>query len=72
MWFRRNRESEVAPAEPADRRDPVRWCITCRTGSGPFVYLENGKHYCRSCADEAGAVMRLRPGGRRTDDVTGT
>jgi len=70
MWFRRKPvPPEESPRAWVDRRAPIRWCATCRTGAGPFVYLENGKHYCRPCALRAFKVMRLRPGGRRSDDV---
>jgi hypothetical protein len=71
MWFRRTapQPDEQPEQPPADRRAPVRWCTTCRSQTGPFVYLENGKHYCRDCAEAVGDVMRLRPDGKRADDV---
>ena len=71
MWFRRKptHPAQPAPEATVERRTPVRWCTTCRSGIGPLVYLENGKHYCKDCAVEAGALMRLRPDGKRADDV---
>jgi hypothetical protein len=69
LWRRSKALAELPAPDWADRREPVRWCASCRTGAGPFIYLENGKHYCRACARRAGDVMRLRPAGRRTDDL---
>ena len=63
------RNGETQAGERPDRRTAVRWCAACRIGTGPFVYLENGKHYCRACARRANEVMRLRPAGRRSDDL---
>ena len=44
-------------------------CTTCRRADGPFVYMENGKDYCVSCAQKIREVMRFGSAGRRADDV---
>ena len=67
--FRSRKRDESTPEQWVERRTPVRWCAACRRANGPFIYLENGKHYCRPCAVEAYEVMRLRPAGRRADDL---
>lgn len=44
-------------------------CTTCRRPEAPFVYMENGKDYCVSCARKIRDVMRFRSAGRRANDI---
>jgi len=54
---------------PSVRR-PVVTCFACRRARPPYVYLENGHDYCVPCATESYALIGLRPGGRRPEDIT--
>ena len=53
-------------SQPVERRsmDPE-WCATCRSTFGPFVYLESGRHYCESCAEQIQRTMGLKVAERR-------
>jgi len=54
--------------DPQPRFVVVR-CTTCKRADGPFVYMENGKDYCVSCAQQVRDMMRFTSAGRRSDDI---
>ena len=50
-----------------ERQEPE-WCATCRSPFGPFVYLENKRHYCDPCAVKIQRTMGLQVMERRQSD----
>jgi len=51
-----------------DRRSDALWCKTCRDRRGPFVYMQSGREYCRSCAYQIRELMGVLSAGRRDGD----
>lgn len=51
-------------------RARVDGCEGCEEGQPPFVYLEDGHHYCIRCARKLLIVDKIHPAGRRDDDLT--
>ncbi len=77
LWRRQQRdvrpeaEAEAeAGATASDRRTPAWRCANCQRQEGPFIYFENGKHYCENCAGSVGGYLGVPVGGRRHDDTT--
>ena len=70
-FFRSKPPAEPNP-DPAPKwvRKPVVRCFACHRERPPYVYAENGHDYCVGCAIESYAVLGLRPGGSRQDDIT--
>ena len=58
-------QSEPGPRE--ERREPE-WCATCRSPFGPFIYMENNRHYCEPCAAKIGRTMGLQAIERRNTE----
>lgn len=50
-------------------RAVVARCTICRRPEGPFVYMENRKHYCVSCGRKIRDLMRFGSAGRRANDI---
>jgi hypothetical protein len=70
-FLRRKPPPEPAPdATQVWVRNPPRACFGCHRTRPPYVYAENGHDYCIDCATKSYAVMGLRPGGARQDDIT--
>ena len=69
-FLRRRPEAKPAPAAEAWVRRPVSKCFACHREQPPYVYAENGHDYCVDCAIESYALIGLRPGGARKDDIT--
>ena len=77
LWRRQQRdghpeaeaEAEAGATAP-DRRTPEWRCANCQRQEGPFIYFENGKHYCEGCARAVGNRIGIPTGGRRHDDIT--
>lgn len=62
-------QSKPKPEPPrVERRHEPEWCATCRSPFGPFVYLENGRHYCESCAERIRSTMGVQIADRRDHD----
>lgn len=61
------------PADPErsfeEMRRAVQWCAACRSPIAPFIYFQNGKHYCLRCSEQVYATMGLRSAGKRDDDL---
>ncbi len=62
-------EPELAQLDFAELRTAVPWCRSCRSPQPPYVYFENGKHYCMSCASAVRWKIGIPIAGRRTDDI---
>ena len=72
LWRRRQHDERPeagAGAAVPDRRSPEWRCANCQRKEGPFIYFENGKHYCESCAGSVGGYLGIPVGGRRRDDI---
>lgn len=73
LW--RGRKSAKTSAESSaevdysELRTPVPWCRNCRSPQSPYVYFENGKHYCMSCASSVRWKLGVHIAGRRSDDI---
>ena len=52
------------------RRKPPVACADCERPIPPYVFLEDGKHYCVECALLVVETERIYPAGRRAEDVT--
>ena len=52
------------------RRQAPAACADCERPIPPYVYLEDGKHYCVECALLVVETERIYPAGRRAEDVT--
>ena len=74
LWRRQKSAETTAEASAgvdfSELRTPVPWCRGCRRPEPPFVYFENGKHYCQGCARVVGDRIGIPTGGRRHDDIT--
>ena len=44
--------------------------LRLRPSPGLYVYANNGRDYCISCARDLWEVIGLQPAGRRKDDIT--
>jgi hypothetical protein len=60
---------ELAELDFAELRTPVPWCRSCRRSQPPYVYFENGKHYCVTCASTVRWNLGVPIAGRRNDDI---
>ena len=69
-WQREVRPEPEAEVSESDRRTPEWRCANCQRKEGPFIYFENGKHYCHRCAGSVGGYIGMPTGGRRHDDIT--
>ena len=58
-----------AESEFAELRTPVPRCANCQRPQPPYVYFENGKHYCMSCASSVRWNLGIPIAGRRSDDI---
>ena len=47
----------------------MKWCDACRSPIAPFIYFQNGKHYCVRCAEKIYGTMGMRSAGKRDDDL---
>jgi len=52
---------------PFDRQ-PITECARCRA-TGPYAYMQDGRHYCASCARRLRGMIGMRPVGRRDGDL---
>lgn len=68
MRFWRKKQTEPEPSYEELRR-PVLWCEGCRSPIAPFIYFQNGKHYCLRCSEKVWSTMGLRSAGKRADDL---
>jgi hypothetical protein len=61
-----------APREQPGRveRQAPTACADCQLAKPPYVYLEDGKHYCVECALLVVTTERIYPAGRRAEDIT--
>ncbi len=62
-------ELELAELDYAELRTAVPWCRSCRRSQPPYVYFENGKHYCMACAISVRWKIGVPIAGRRSDDI---
>ena len=73
LWRRQKSAETTAEASAgvdfSELRTPVPWCRGCRRPEPPFVYFENGKHYCLSCASSVRWKIGVPIAGRRSDDI---
>ena len=51
-------------------RKTIEACARCEQAESPYAYLHNGHHYCIRCARLMLVRDKIRPAGRRTDDLT--
>ena len=51
-------------------RGNIEACAHCGQSDAPYAYLQDGQHYCIRCARKMLITAKLRPAGRRTDDLT--
>lgn len=51
-------------------RKTIEECAHCDRSDAPYVYMNDGQHYCVRCARKMLMVDGLRPAGRRADDLT--
>jgi hypothetical protein len=52
------------------RRRPPTACADCQLDRPPYVYMEDGKHYCVECALLVVETERIYPAGQRAEDIT--
>jgi len=45
-------------------------CARCTATEAPYAYLHDGRHYCVRCARVMLVQNKIRPIGRRADDLT--
>ena len=69
MKFWRKRTPVENEPSVEELRRPIRWCDGCRSPIAPFIYFQNGKHYCLRCSEKVWATMGLRSAGKRDDDI---
>jgi len=67
-FWRKPAQVEEEPTGAENRR-PVSWCDGCRSPIAPFIYFQNGKHYCLRCAPKVYGTMGIRSAGKRDDDL---
>ena len=51
-------------------RRPVEACADCSAPDAPYAYLQDGRHYCIRCARVKLVRDKLRPAGKRDDDLS--
>jgi recombinational DNA repair protein (RecF pathway) len=51
-------------------RQEIEACARCGETEAPYAYLHDGEHYCVRCARVLLVVEKVRPAGRRADDLT--
>ena len=68
--FGRDADGNASEAPRAKLRLPTQACAGCHRPSAQYVYLENGRTYCVSCARGVLQHLHVRPAGRRRDDIT--
>lgn len=69
FWKQRASDEAEQPIAYEEMRTPIRWCEACRSPIAPFIYFQNGKHYCLRCSEKVWATMGLRSAGKRDDDL---
>ena len=67
FWIRR-KDPEQEPSF-VERRKPVFVCTGCSLMRPPYVYLENGNHYCADCGPEVQSFFGYSPIARRASDL---
>ena len=45
-------------------------CADCGQTETSYAYLQDGQHYCVRCARKLLVTAKLRPAGRREDDLS--
>lgn len=51
-------------------RRPIDQCTDCGAPEAPYAYLQDGRHYCVRCARVKLVRDKIRPAGKREDDLT--
>ena len=52
------------------RRQAPTACADCELPKPPYVYMEDGRHYCIECALLVVETERIYPAGQRAEDIT--
>jgi len=51
-------------------RQDIEACADCGAANAPYAYLQDGRHYCIRCARVKLVRDKIRPAGKRSDDLT--